>query len=175
MPIRFALPDNDAPAVREIYAPSVATHITFELEVPSVEEMRKRIMETKKTYPWLVYEEGGVIAGYSYATQFRTRAAYAWTCESVVYVRDGFHGRGIGTQLYRRLFELLKHQGFVNVIAGIALPNDPSVHLHESLGFKRAGLYRDTGYKNGRWIDTGWWQLQLQRPERPEALRSPTG
>jgi L-amino acid N-acyltransferase YncA len=154
---------EDAEAVRAIYAPAVrGSFISFELEPPGAAEMRRRIADTlAKGYPWLVYEADGEVLGYAYATEHRARAAYRWSAECSVYVREGEQGRGIGRALYRSLFAVLALQRFRNVIAGIALPNAASVALHRALGFRDVGVFHRVGYKGGAWRDVLWCELPL--------------
>jgi L-amino acid N-acyltransferase YncA len=167
--IRLAT-ESDAPACLRIYAPNVThTAISFELEVPAVEEMARRIAAKSPRYPWLVLEEGADVLGYAYAGTYRDRPAYQWSVEVSVYVAAEARGRGVGRRLYTALLALLRRQGFVTAYAGIALPNEASVRLHESLGFTPIGFYRNAGFKLGRWHDVGWWQLQLQEPPREPA------
>jgi phosphinothricin acetyltransferase len=109
-------------------------------------------------YPWLVAERLGVVDGLAYAKPFNSRAAYDWTAEVSVYVRDGLGGRGIGSALYGRLIPLLDAQGYRCLIAGISTPNDASVRLHESFGFKHLGTLERVGYKHGQWRNVGSWQ-----------------
>jgi phosphinothricin acetyltransferase len=162
--IRLATPD-DAPSVQAIYAPIVReTAISFELEPPTVEEMRKRIAETIEQRPWLVCECRGDILGYVYASQHRTRPAYQWSVDVSVYVQARTRRFGVGRALYHALFAVLRLQGLYQAHAGITLPNPASVGLHESLGFSPVGVYRAVGYKLGAWHDVGWWQLTLQEP-----------
>jgi phosphinothricin acetyltransferase len=171
--IRTATPD-DAPAVAAIYAPIVTdTTISFELQAPSVAEMRQRIAATLPLLPWLVGEDAqGAICGYVYASKFRERAAYQWAVEVTAYVRSDCRGRGVGRQLYTRLFTLLAELGYCQAVAGITLPNDASVALHEALGFEPASRFRDVGYKHGAWRDVGFWQKALQPlPVAPSAPR----
>lgn len=171
--IRFAKIE-DSGAMLDIYAPYVLeTAISFETEVPSLAEFQSRVVDTLPKYPWLIYEIDNRIVAYAYAGSYRSRCAYGWSLESTVYVDRNFRGNGIGTKLYRTLFQLLKEQGAVNVFAGITQPNEASVRLHESLGFVPVGIYKDIGFKIGKWWDVGWWQLQLQKPERPDCLRLP--
>jgi phosphinothricin acetyltransferase len=162
--IRVARVD-DATQVLEIYAPNVTDeYISFELEAPTLDEMRARIAKTLPTHPWLVHEESGRIAGFAYASRHRDRAAYQWATDVSCYVRVEARGRGIGKALYEQLLLLLEGQGFRNAYAGIALPNDASVKLHESVGFAAIGIYRGVGYKKGAWRDVGWWGRALGDP-----------
>jgi L-amino acid N-acyltransferase YncA len=160
--VRVARPSDDA-ILAAIYAPHVEQSATsFELEAPSPKEMAARIRGTLDRYPWLVAERDGTILGYAYATEHRARRAYQWGVEVSVYIRDDAQRQGVGRQLYTRLFELLRQQGFYTAYAGITLPNPASVGLHEALGFLPVGVYRNAGFKLGTWHDVGWWQLALQ-------------
>ncbi len=161
--IRIGRPD-DAPAIVEIYAPSVLTTATsFETAVPSVEEMTSRITNTLATHPWLVYtpsNEG--VLGYVYASQHRTRAAYQWSVDVSVYIHERGQRRGLGRALYTSLFAILRLQGFFNAYAGAAQPNPGSVGLHAAMGFERIGVYEEVGYKFGRWHNVLWMGLEIQ-------------
>lgn len=159
--IRSATPD-DAAAIAEIYAPFVtSTAISFETEPPDADAMRARIVSGITKYPWLVADDGRVV-GYAYASQHRSRAAYRWSVDVSVYVHASARRRGIASELYRALFASLKERGFMRAFAGIALPNEASVGLHEALGFTPVGVYHAVGYKLGAWRDVGWWELALQ-------------
>lgn len=174
MRIRTATPDDDA-AIAAIYAPIVTdTAISFELQPPSRAEMRQRIVATLPLLPWLVGEDAqGAVCGYVYASKFRERAAYQWAVEVTAYVRSDCRGTGVGRRLYTRLFNLLADLGYVQAVAGITLPNDASVGLHEALGFEPATRYRNVGYKHGAWRDVGYWQKALQPlPMAPTAPRA---
>ena len=160
--IRLATP-ADAAAVREIYAPIVEeTWTSFELEVPDEAEVARRIAACLERAPWLVAEDDGACLGYAYAVPFRARPAYAWSMEVSVYVHPDHQRRRVARSLYEALFALLEAQGFHMLVAGIALPNDPSVALHEALGFERVGTFARTGFKHGGWRDVGFWELRLQ-------------
>lgn len=168
--IRLATPE-DAHQMLEIYRPYVLnTAISFETEPPSLQEFQERISENLERLPWLACEIAGQIVGYAYAGTYKSRCAYAWSVETTVYVHQDFHGQGIGKNLYRQILSLLKEQGVVNVIAGIALPNEASIGIHESLGFEKVAQFKDVGFKLGKWWDVGYWQLQLQKPVEPKAL-----
>ncbi len=165
----------DSAAILDIYGPVVAhTAISFEIEVPTVEEMTGRIERTTHDYPWLVMEIDGQVAGYAYASQHRERRAYQWSADVSMYVDERFRRRGVGRALYTSLFAALELLGYVNLYAGIALPNPGSVGLHESMGFEPVGVYRSVGYKLGAWRDVGWWQRDLSvhvdQPEPPRTV-----
>jgi len=159
---------HDAEGVQAIYVPVVRdTAISFEVDPPTVEDMRARIMTTLERLPWVVCEDRGAIQGYAYASSHRTRAAYQWSVDVSVYVHAQTRRAGVGRALYSALFQLLTLQGFVNAYAGITLPNSASVGVHEFLGFRPSGVYRAVGYKLGAWHDVGWWGLELQVPATP--------
>jgi L-amino acid N-acyltransferase YncA len=162
--LRPADPDRDAAACAAIYAPFVTdSWISFELEAPDAAEMARRIGEYGASHTWLVAEVDGAVAGYAYGSLHRTRAAYASSCDVAVYV-DPAHGRrGIGRALYAELLPLLADRGFHAAFAGIALPNDASIGLHEAMGFTPVGIYREVGWKLGGWRDVGWWQRLLSQ------------
>jgi phosphinothricin acetyltransferase len=154
----------DAPEIAAIYAPYVLeSAASFETEAPDSGQMRARILEGGALYPWFVAidEETGKIAGYAYATAFRTRRAYRFAVETTVYLAPGRRRRGLGSALYGVLLPLLEAQGFSQAIAAITLPNEASVRLHERLGFEPAGVYRDVGHKLGAWRSVGLWQRGL--------------
>jgi len=153
---------TDAKAVAAIYAPIVRdTTISFEVEPPTPEEMARRILAALPTYPWLVAERDGQVVGYAYASRHRDRAAYRWSVDVSAYVDDPARRSGVGRTLYERLIAILKRQGFHAAFASIALPNAPSVGLHEAVGFRPVGIYKEVGFKHGQWRDVGWWRLAL--------------
>jgi phosphinothricin acetyltransferase len=123
--------------------------------------MATRIADYGASHGWLVAVVDGAVAGYAYGSQHRTRAAYASSCDVAVYVGPA-HGRhGIGRALYAELLPVLADKGYHAAFAGIALPNDASVGLHEAMGFTPVGIYREVGWKLGGWRDVGWWQRLL--------------
>jgi L-amino acid N-acyltransferase YncA len=160
--IRLANARSDAAACAAIYAPYVTDNwVSFELDPPTAKEMAQRIADYAASHAWLVAEVEGAIAGYGYGSPHRTRAAYASSCDVAVYV-DAAHGRrGIGRALYGALLPLLADKGFHAAFAGIALPNDASIGLHEAMGFTPVGIYREVGWKMDGWRDVGWWQRLL--------------
>ena len=172
MLIRAATLD-DADAIAAIYAPIVrSTAISFELEPPSVSEMRARIAATLQTLPWLVSVDATeAVEGYAYASRHRERAAYQWSVDTSAYVRADRRGHGVGQALYGALLSELGELGYCQAFAGIALPNAASIGLHESVGFEAIGVYRSVGFKLGAWHDVGWWQRRLREPALPEPPR----
>ena len=159
---------EDAAEILAIYAPVVkTTAISFEVDPPSLATMQQRITAILQTHPWLVYEHQEHICGYAYASRHRERAAYQWSADVTVYVHPEWRRRGVGHALYTSLLAVLRLQGFFNAYAGITLPNPASVGVHESVGFRPLGVYREVGYKLGAWHDVGWWSLAL-RPKVPD-------
>ena len=153
---------GDASAIAAIYAPIVRdTAISFEAEPPSAEEMTVRIENTLQSHPWLVAVREDEVLGYAYASQHRQRAAYQWSVDVTVYVAATARREGVGRKLYSALKLILRAQGFRSAFAGIALPNDGSVHLHEAIGFVALGVYSEVGFKLDQWRDVGWWRLAL--------------
>jgi len=162
MDVRVATED-DAEAILDIYAPIVIdTAISFEDEVPTVEEMRRRIRETLTTYPWFVAIEDGEILGYGYAGPLRTRAAYRWSAEVSMYIREGDRHAGVATAIGMKITEALLRMGVVTLFGGTTLPNPASEGIYLKSGFERVGVWRDAGYKQGRWHDVGWYQRSLR-------------
>jgi phosphinothricin acetyltransferase len=165
--IRSAVP-ADVPAITAIYAPVVEHSIaSFELVPPDEAEMARRL-RSGSGLPWLVAAYGDQVAGYAYASRFRHRPAYRWSVETSVYVADAYAGRGVGKGLMAELLARLGADGYVMAFAAIALPNPVSERLHESLGFRPVGVFRDVGFKHGGWRDVAWWSKQLRSlPEDP--------
>lgn len=153
---------GDAPAVQAIYAPYVtSTTISFEEAPPDIGEMERRIAAILPKYPYLVAEVDGQVVGYAYASEHRTRAAYRTSVDVAVYVAPGAQRGGVARRLYSRLLPAAASLGYHAAFAGIALPNDASVGLHEAMGFEQVGIYREVGRKFDAWHDVGWWQRLL--------------
>jgi phosphinothricin acetyltransferase len=170
MTLRVATAD-DAEAVVAIYAPIVtATSISFEWDPPTPAEMRARIETTLATHPWLVaLDDTGAVVGYVYAAKHRDAPSYQWSVNTSAYIRADSRRLGIGKRLYAALFDRLAGLGYFRAYAGIALPNEASVALHESVGFAPLGVYERVGFKHGAWHDVGWWQRCLKEgvPKAP--------
>jgi phosphinothricin acetyltransferase len=163
--LRDALAD-DAGAIAAIYNVHVrGTIVTFELAELCAQDMARRMADVQaRGLPWLVAEAGGAVLGYAHAGPWKTRAAYARTVETSIYLDAAACGRGLGRQLYAALLGRLRALGMHVAIGGAALPNPASVALHEGLGFAPVGTFREVGCKFGRWIDVGYWQLHLEAP-----------
>jgi L-amino acid N-acyltransferase YncA len=163
--VRHADPAADAAACAEIYAPNVTAGVaSFEDEAPDAAEMQRRIAETSERYPWLVAERDGAVAGYAYATVHRTRRAYRWTTEVTVYVDLRRHRSGVGRELYEALLPLLARQRLQVVVAGITLPNEASVALHEAVGFKPVGIYRGSASSSATGTTSAGGRCACSRP-----------
>lgn len=175
MIIRHADPSRDGAACAAVYAPYVRDSVaSFEEWPPDGEELRSRIEIVTRRYPWLVAESDESVVGYAYACQHRERAAYRWAADVAVYIAPGHHRRGVGRALYGALLELLIRQGLQVACAGITLPNDASVGLHEACGFRPVGIYSRIGWKAGSWWDVGWWERELvERSAEPPAEPGP--
>ena len=176
--IRIATPE-DAAEILKIYAPYVEdTAISFEYEVPSVDEFRDRIERTLERYPYIVAEQDDRIIGYAYVSIFHERKAYDWAVETSIYVDKNCKRNGCGMQLYQALEKILKKQHISNLYACIAyteqedehLTND-SMHFHEHLGYELVGTFKQCGYKFNKWYDMIWMEKMIgEHPEMPEAF-----
>jgi L-amino acid N-acyltransferase YncA len=151
----------DASKIVEIYNDYIrSSHATFEVEPIDPVEMENRMSESvDNDYPFIVAEENGRIAGYAYGQRYRSRTAYIHSIEISVYIDREFVGRGLGTDLYNDLIPGILASGFHAVIAGISLPNNASIRLHEKFGFKKIAHFKEVGRKFDRWIDVGYWEL----------------
>lgn len=150
----------DAAAIAAIYRPYVEdSWISFEEVAPEPAEIARRM--NRPIHPWLIAEEDGRVVGYAATSPMRDRAAYRWSVETGLYLVGDAQGRGLGRRLLSAHLDLLERQGFVTIVAGIALPNEASVALHEKLGFALSGIERGVGFKRGRWVDVGRWQKDL--------------
>lgn len=153
---------SDAEQIAEIYNHYIEhTIVTFEEELIDGNEMKSRMEKVMEKYPWLVLEDMGEIQGYAYASTWKERKSYQFTVETTVYLSPNATQKGIGTQLYKALFEELKGGAYHVAIGGISLPNMGSVKLHENFGFEKVAHYNEVGKKFGKWIDVGFWQKSL--------------
>lgn len=184
--IRTAVPE-DAVALLEIYAPYVEhTAISFEYEVPSVEEFRERIVNRLEKYPYLVAEVDGKMLGYAYTSPFVGRAAYGWSAETTIYLREDCRKMGVGRALYEALEKVSKAQNILNLNACIGYPREEdeyltmnSVKFHEHMGYQMVGMFHNSGYKFGRWYHMVWMEKLIgehkDKPERVIPFRELSG
>lgn len=175
--VRRAVP-GDAEQLLAIYTPYVnsedysLSNASFELEVPSLEEFRQRIVEISAKFPYLVGEVDGKILGYVYCHPYRERLAYQWAVEVTIYIAEEGQGRGLGRVLYEAMEQILCKQGVTMAYSCITLGNDKSIGMHEAMGYSLIGTFRNSGYKNAMWLDTVWLEKQLQPcPQQPASMR----
>ena len=170
---------KDATALLEIYKPYVQnTAITFEYDVPSVQEFEERIARITKKYPYLVAETDEGIVGYAYASTFKDRAAYDWCVETSIYLRAEARGKGTGKKLYEALEAELKKMHVLNANACITYADfedeyhtNASMYFHEKLGYQFVGRFHQCGYKFGKWYDMIWMEKMLgEHMENPEKV-----
>ena len=165
--IRLAT-EKDIPAVLAIYAPYVQnTAISFEYVLPTIEEFTARFQAITAQFPWLVWEEDGVVLGYAYGSAPFERAAFGWCAEVSIYLHPDAQGRGIGRKLYAVLEEILALQGYVKVYALVTSANQPSVDFHLAAGYRLAATLPGCGFKLGRWHGLHWLEKPLNFVEMP--------
>ncbi|MEL0456099.1 N-acetyltransferase family protein [Flavobacteriaceae bacterium SZ-1-7] len=153
---------DDAKSLLEIYNYFVSNSVvTFDIEPLSLDAFENKMAHIIAEYPFLVFEESNELLGYAYGSRFRPKPAYKNTVETTVYVKNGLHGKQIGTQLYKELLQLLKKQNLHVALGVLTLPNDASVKLHEKFNFKLVGHFKEVGFKFGKWLDVGVYQLNL--------------
>jgi L-amino acid N-acyltransferase YncA len=158
-----AVLDGDAAAIADIYNHYVLnTAISFEEAAVAAPEMAQRFKKVREAnMPWLVALRADQVLGWAYATRWRERHAYRYTVEASVYVAPSAARQGVGAALYRELFPAIRAAGFRSVIGVIALPNEPSIALHEKFGMHKVAHFAQVGFKFGRWHDVGNWQVVL--------------
>jgi phosphinothricin acetyltransferase len=167
MSIRLACV-QDVPRILEIYAPYVEnTAISFEYEVPSLEAFTQRFLGITEQFPWLVWEEDGVVLGYAYGSLPFARTAYQWSAGASIYLCPQAQGRGVGRKLYAALEVLLQKQGYKKVYAVITTANAASVAFHQAVGYRHGATMPDCGYKFGKWYGTIWMEKELNSWETP--------
>ncbi len=160
--------EKDMQEMLEIYKPFVEkTAITFDLKVPTLAEFKQKLNRSMHDAPCLVCELDGIIAGYAFASEYRSKAAYTWTRELTVYVKEEYKTKKVGTALYLPLISILKMQNYRHLVAAITLPNIPSVNFHERLGFLPVGVFDNIGIKFGKAQRVGWWQMSIQDVYEP--------
>lgn len=162
--------EADAEELLGIYEPYVTgTTVTYEYDVPSLEEFQRRIRNTLERYPYFAAVREGKIIGYAYASAFHPRRAYLWSAEATVYLNREERGRGVGKLLYTALEEALRQQNVQNVNACIAYPNPHSIAFHEAMGYHQVGKFTDCAYKLGQWLGMVWMEKSLGEHPNPPA------
>ena len=165
---------SDIPEMLKIYSPYVTdTPVSFEYEVPSLENFTLRFKTITKQFPWLVCEWNGQIVGYAYAHTVFERAAYQWIADISVYIDAAYHRNGIATLFYQSIEQFLKLQGYYQLYAIITSGNQKSLRFHESLGFREMVVYQNCGYKLGSWHDVSWYIKELALPDGEPRLPIP--
>ena len=153
---------QDAQAIADIYNVYVQKSVvTFETELVTLQEIRRRIEEISVRYPYLVYEEDGKILGYCYAHKWKTRTAYSRTLETTVYVAAASQRKGIGRELMKHLIEECRQIDAHVLVACITGNNENSIELHRQLGFQQVSHFYQVGMKFGLWLDVVDFQLLL--------------
>lgn len=161
---------SDADRICTIYNTYITeSQVTFEEEPLSAKDILLRIQSVTRNYPWLVYEEDGIVLGYTYADKWKQRSAYRNTVETGIYLDSNHLGKGIGSKLKGAMIDKLRERGFHSVISGIALPNPASIAMCEKFGFKKVAHFKEVGFKFGKWIDVAYLQLNLSE----NSLNSP--
>lgn len=165
---------QDVPRILEIYAPYVQnTAISFEYTVPSLAEFTQRFLGITAQFPWLVWEENGIVLGYAYGSLPFERAAFQWCAEASIYLCPEACGKGIGKKLYAALEQLLQRQGYRKVYAIITTANEPSVAFHRAAGYHHTATMPDCGYKLGQWYGTVWMEKDLNTWDAPPREPAP--
>lgn len=153
---------TDLPRILDIYGPYVEnTAISFEYTVPTLAEFTKRFLTITARFPWLVWEENGLVLGYAYGSLPFERTAYQWSAEASIYLCPQAQGKGIGRKLYAALEQLLKQQGYRKVYAIITTANEASVAFHRAVGYRHTATMPDCGFKFGKWYGTVWMEKDL--------------
>lgn len=159
---------RDVKGILAIYAPFITDSVvTFEEEVPTEESFWERIRGIMAELPYLVCEIDGRIAGYAYASGYRSRASYRWSKEVSVYVHPDFRRKKVAHALYTSLNEMIRYQGIADLLAIITMPNEQSVGFHEQFGYRKCAEFSKIGYKMGQWLNVGWFELFIQDETQP--------
>ena len=154
---------SDAKDIIDIYNYYILnTNVTFEEEELTIKDMEDRIREKTKSHPWIVYEDDNKVIGYAYLSQWHNKAAYKFSNEASIYLDINSRGKKIGIKLYEELLRLAKEYNIHTIVAGITIPNEASIGIHEKLGFEKIAEFKEIGFKNNQWLDVGYWQKVLK-------------
>lgn len=162
--------EADASRLLEIFTPYVLhTAVSFEWEVPSLDDFKRKIRRITARYPWLAAVREGTITGYAYASSFKEQDAYCWSVETSIYLDNAFRHQGLGRLLYEQLENTLRRQHVVNACACIAYPHPVSIAFHTAMGYELCGHFHRSGYKLGKWQDMVWMEKFLgEHPDNPQ-------
>lgn len=159
--IRFAS-TSDAEQILAIYAPYIiSTSVTFEADVPKLDEFKRQISTISSSMPYLVCEIDGKIAGFAYASENKSLSAYAWNAQMNVYIGNDYQRCNVASALYLAVISLLKAQGYKTVIALVTSDDGVSEAFHNSFGFEKIGTLTDIGFKLGKWHSMSIFSKQL--------------
>lgn len=165
---------HDVPVILDIYRPYILdTAITFEYEVPSLEAFTERFRNVTERFPWLVWEENGMVLGYAYANPFKARAAYQWDADLSIYLREDCRGKGIGKALYSELENRLRDLGYHVLYGVVTSANEASCRFHEALGYRPIATFERTGVKFGRWYGITWYEKRIREGVPEHAPTTP--
>jgi L-amino acid N-acyltransferase YncA len=172
MSIELARADDLVPIAALVNGAAMTGVANFATEPEPVAHWQRDWASTREMHAWLVARSGASVVGFARTSPHRARGAYRWIAETSVYVDDAWHGRGVGTALYRVLIPLARAQGYVTLLAGVVTGQVASERLHQRAGFVRCGTFHRAGWKFGSWHDVGYWELHLApRDAAPEAIR----
>lgn len=154
--------ENDIEQIKDIYNYYILnTNITFEEDILSKDQMRERINDIKKHFPYIVYEDGGIVLGYAYLNYYSTRSAYWPSCDLSIYVKNDFVGKSIGKKLYEEIEIKAKKYNFKKILSCITLTNEKSIAFHKHYGFKECGVVKNVGFKNNEWLSIIWMDKDI--------------
>lgn len=158
--------EGDLPALTDIYNHYVReTAITFDIAPTTPDDRRPWLLSHPEDGPHrlLVAQptEGGPVVGYATSSPYRPKAAYSTSVETSIYLAPDAGGRGIGSLLYTALFQALAGEDVHRAYAGVTLPNEASIRIHERFGFRKVGVYQEVGRKFGAYHDVVWLEKRL--------------
>lgn len=168
--------ESDLPSIRDILEWEILNNVAhFGLSAPDLAEIQSDWESASGRYPWLCAVDGqDRVVGFAKAGRWKPREAYDRTCEIGIYLRSEVQSQGLGSLLYSQLIPACDAMGFHLLVAGIRLPNDPCVRLHEKFGFRKVAHFNEMGFKFGAWHDVGYWQRGPAERAASQLPTSPT-
>lgn len=175
--IKAAKPE-DADELLNIYSCYVSeTAISFETEIPSVDEFRERIERTLKKYPYILAKKNGEILGYAYLSPFVGRSAYDWSAETTIYLKPDKKKMGLGRKLYEIIERIAREQNITNLYSCIGYAekedeylNNNSLNFHKHMGYKLVGKFYNCGHKFDRWYSMVWMEKIINKHENAKEI-----